>query len=371
MENQNVSAQQIIDEANNMEQILNDQKAASDALKASVESARTNLNAMKALDGQEISRGHVQPTDENGNAVGEPYDPVERFKLIIEPDLATLEKAFKDFDDAYSEYCDHVAKFKTALEEIRKSADKIATAVNEMIAALTDDKPTENPSETETENPSETETEETFDGPGGGYGGGGSPETYGGSPSYTPDPTKEEEEEEKDDEDYGDGDEGNEAEPTVQDPITTLTPLPTKITPTVTPTATTPSSTPTVTTPATTQQQTVTTGAAPVEQHSGGGYSGGGGYAYNPPTDTPTEEETVQEEVASSIDNIVKGRTATKIPTSSAPIAKASTTTAKSTGSSVIPAASGIAAAAVIGLGAKAFLDKKKQEEEEEEEQLL
>ena len=369
MENQNVSAQQIIDEANNMEQILNDQKAASDALKASVESARTNLNAMKALDGQEINRGHVQPTDEEGNPVGEPYDPVERFKLIIEPDLDTLEKAFKDFDAAYSEYCDHVAKFKTALEEIRNSADEIATAVNEMIAALIDDKPTEtdNPTETEEEDPSE----EPFDGPGGGYGGGGSPETYGGSPSYAPDPTKEEEEEEKDDEDYGDGDEGNETEPTVQDPITTLTPLPTKETTTVTPTATTPSSTPTVTTPATTQQPTVTTGAAPVEQHSGGGYSGGGGYSYNPPTDTPTEEETVQEEVASSIDNIVKGKTATKIPTSSAPIAKASTTTAKSTGSSVIPAASGIAAAAVIGLGAKAFLDKKKQEEEEEEEQLL
>ena len=161
-------------------------------------------------------------------------------------------------------------------------------------------------------------------------------------------------EDEKDDTDYGDGDEGSETEPTGSQPITTITPI-------------------TTTTPATTQQTTTTNGtiqtpAASTEQHVGGGYSGSGGFSYDS-TQTDTDEEQLEQQAASSIDNIINGRAAPKIPTSSAPIAKAQA--ARTTGSSVIPAASGLAAAAVIGLGAKAFLDKKKETEEEEEEEMF
>ena len=67
--------------------------------------------------------------------------------------------------------------------------------------------------------------------------------------------------------------------------------------------------------------------------------------------------------IKTSIDDIIKGNKYSKIPTSSAPIGKATTTT----GSSVIPISAGLSAAAAVGLGAKALLDKKAADEEEEE----
>ena len=377
-DNKNVSVEAIQKFANEvMEQLPKYNQEVSD-LVDQVSNLQSSLLSTLGLDGNNVEEGPCVCSEVTKKCA----KAVQKIRVITEPN-ADHEGFKQELQDAVNKIKDLQAEYTAASDKLNeccklcqdsaKTIEQLQKEIAEILGKIDENGKNpleEDPDATKVSEPDETTDPNTFVGPAGSPGG-GSPETYGSSPSYTPDtPTKEEEKEDDDDEDYGDGNEGNETEPTVQEPITTLAPLPTSIT--ATPTATTPSATPKVTTPASTQPTTVTTSAAPVETHSGGGYSGGGGYSYNAPAAVATEEESVQEEVASSIDNIVKGKTATKIPTSSAPIAKASTTTARSTGSSVIPAASGIAAAAVIGLGAKAFLDKKKQEEEaEEEEQFL
>lgn len=121
------------------------------------------------------------------------------------------------------------------------------------------------------------------------------------------------------------------------------------------PTVTTPSATPTEPTPTETPTPVVTE-EPPVENYTGG-YSG----YVQPPAPEPAPVEAPP-----TIDTIVQGREVARIPTSSAPIARATTAT-KSSGSAsfATTATAGAASAAIIGLGAKAYLDKKKQEEEE------
>ena len=63
----------------------------------------------------------------------------------------------------------------------------------------------------------------------------------------------------------------------------------------------------------------------------------------------------------SSIDEIIKGGKYTKIPTSTKPI------TTTSGGSSVIPIAAGLSAAAAAGIGAKAYMDHKRNSENEDD----
>ena len=61
------------------------------------------------------------------------------------------------------------------------------------------------------------------------------------------------------------------------------------------------------------------------------------------------------DDAATSIDDIIKGKSYTKIPTSNAPIARPTT----SSGNAFIPIAAGLSAAAAAGLGAKAYMDRK------------
>ncbi len=132
--------------------------------------------------------------------------------------------------------------------------------------------------------------------------------------------------------------------------IPTSTKIPTEI-----PTVTTPSATPTET-PTPTETEPPVTTEPPVVNNSGGysGYSRQAEVAPPAPVEAPP-----------TIDNIVQGRVTAKIPTSSAPIARATPAT-KSSGSAVFTSATtGVASAAVLGLGAKAYLDKKKAQEEE------
>ncbi len=354
-----------------------------------IDQSKTFVNSMKAaaaLHLTNVFEGEWMPDkDEDGNQIGwwrnvtkiyVHFSPTSDIPKCIDELMLLLGK-LESYKEDYNAEAEKLQKACDACNESADKIDELIRRLNEIFAegnakgtdvaaSIKEEKETKEEETKKEEEPEKDENDPnryTGVGPGTGP---GSTDNSSSSPSYTPpeQPTKEEEEDYKD-EDYGDGNEGNETEPTVQDPITTLTPLPTTVS------TTTPSSTSAVTTSASTQPTTVTTGTAPVESHSGGGYSGGSGYSYNASDIEQTEDEAIQEEVASSIDNIVKGKTVAKIPTSSAPIAKASTTTARSTGSSVIPAASGIAAAAVIGLGAKAFLDKKKQEEEEEEEEMF
>ena len=107
----------------------------------------------------------------------------------------------------------------------------------------------------------------------------------------------------------------------------------------------------------------VTPGAdAPASDHFGGGYSGAGGF------DGDAEPELSDlDAVKTSIDDIIKGNKYSKIPTSAKPLAKAQS---GSTGSTVIPLSAGLSAAAAVGLGAKAYLDKKTKSEDEEEEDI-
>lgn len=167
---------------------------------------------------------------------------------------------------------------------------------------------------------------------------------------------------------------------TTQPPITTQPPVggggPSTETPKVTtPTVTTPSvsievpTQPQVTTPVvepTYPEPTstvVTPGAdTPASDHFGGGYSGAGGF------DGDTEPELSDlDAVKTSIDDIIKGNKYSKIPTSAKPLAKAQS---GSTGSTVIPLSAGLSAAAAVGLGAKAYLDKKTRSEDEEEDDI-
>ena len=98
--------------------------------------------------------------------------------------------------------------------------------------------------------------------------------------------------------------------------------------------------------------------------HSGGGYSETEGYT--PSEDSITEispaenleENTMEElmdETTTSVDDIIRGNKYTKIPTSTTPIKK----NPKSSGSTIIPIAAGLSAAAAAGIGAKAYIDRK------------
>ena len=182
---------------------------------------------------------------------------------------------------------------------------------------------------------------------------------------------------------------GTQQPPTQQPEVTPPTEPPTTTKPptgggpgTETPKVTTPPTTPppTVTTPTTPEitvpevttptypeetQTVVTPGTdtpTSASDHFGGGYSGTNGF------DGETEPELSDlDAVKTSIDDIIKGNKYSKIPTSAKPIAKAQ---AGSTGSTVIPLSAGLSAAAAVGLGAKAYLDKKTRSEEEEEEDI-
>ena len=95
--------------------------------------------------------------------------------------------------------------------------------------------------------------------------------------------------------------------------------------------------------------------------------TGYGSYTPAPAVETPPEVEAPP-----SIDSVIKGRITTQIPTSSAPIAKVETKAkTKTSGSALITTTSGVAAAALVGLGAKAYLDKKKTEEEDKRAETL
>ena len=164
--------------------------------------------------------------------------------------------------------------------------------------------------------------------------------------------------------------------------VETVTPTETEVTiPTVTtqpivtttPAVTTPSATQTVTTPATVQPATVTTGGGSTggggTVHYGGGYTGTEGFKADELLEEVTEPELEEltEDASESIDEIINGTTNyTKIPTSSIPIAKP---TSSSKGNAFIPIAAGLSAAAAAGLGAKAYLDRKKNGDNGEEEE--
>ena len=349
------------------------------------------LKAAVALDNQVVEEGEIRTvTDDSGDDTYQIQWKVRaHVKLIGASGIDEVTNNFAKAQREQENYNSLIAEFKGNCEKLHGSAADISKAQQEIIAKLdelasedptaTEDSTTETPTTTEattTETPSTTETTttetpttteenptednpgtDTYGGtPGGGdYGGGGSGGGGGYTPAPTPTQTPTEEEPTDENTDYGDGDEGKEVEPTVATPNVTI--------PTVTQ-----APTPTVTQ---TQKPTEATQPtqAPTEKHTGGGYSASGGYKYDNSAPETTEEEALQEEAASSIDNIINGRTISKIPTSSAPIARIRTTSTK--GSSVIPAASGIAAAAVIGLGAKAYLDKKKAQEDEEEEEMF
>ena len=138
-------------------------------------------------------------------------------------------------------------------------------------------------------------------------------------------------------------------------PPTTQPTVPTVPTPT-TPTPTTPTSAPPAATEAPPYSETeLPPQHGPIGEHDGAGYAG-----------EDLEEALDSDAVMTSIDDIIKGNKYSKIPTSSAPIGRRTTTT----GSTVIPISAGLSAAAAVGLGAKAYLDKKTNDEEDEDEAI-
>ena len=186
------------------------------------------------------------------------------------------------------------------------------------------------------------------------------------------------------------------ATPTEPEPTPTVTPTPTgEPTPTVTPTPTgepTPTVTPTAgpsptATPETPIETTVTTHTGGGSTGGGGGgYSGGGGDGYTdysgggasaaatvpenttegvPEEEVPDDIVGIEDEIDEGLDTIVKGDDVSKIPVSNDPIV-----TKKSSGSSVIPIAAGLSAAAAAGLGAKAYMDHKKNNSDDSSEEF-
>lgn len=115
-----------------------------------------------------------------------------------------------------------------------------------------------------------------------------------------------------------------------------------------------------------TQAQDVAASDGGGATHTGGGYTADGGYTGD--TQAFSEDETsdllpLDDALSgvSSIDEIIKGGKYTKIPTSTKPI------TTTSGGSSVIPIAAGLSAAAAAGIGAKAYMDHKRNSENEDD----
>ena len=126
-------------------------------------------------------------------------------------------------------------------------------------------------------------------------------------------------------------------------------------------------------------------------KHTGGGYSGSGGYrggstsngggysayhnsnnttsgvATNTPDTAPPIDDVLDNSTA-SIDDVIKGSKYTKIPTSSKPIT--TTSASGSGGSAVIPVVAGLSAAAAAGIGAKVYMDRKKNNENGEYDEI-
>lgn len=167
--------------------------------------------------------------------------------------------------------------------------------------------------------------------------------------------------------------------PTTQ---TTTPSTPTTTTPSTPTTNTTTPSTPTTTTPPSGNgnNNVVTTqasnpGTTQTTQHTGGGYSGSGGYrgytgGGTSGTEAVTETASVEDvlsESTTSIDDVIKGSKYTKIPTSSRPI---TTTASGSSGSAAIPVVAGLSAAAAAGIGAKVYMDRKKNNENGEYDEI-
>ena len=155
---------------------------------------------------------------------------------------------------------------------------------------------------------------------------------------------------------------------------------------TTSPTTTSPETTsPTTSTPSSSQTPSSTiltpkNNSNSEQVHTGGGYSSSGGYTgtgdYNPDTSTATPNATpstpgtpetvtpgntskLTDEELASIKNVIDNSKThtTTIPKSNTPIN--SNTKSGGGGSSVIPIAAGLTAAAAAGLGAKAYLDRK------------
>lgn len=118
--------------------------------------------------------------------------------------------------------------------------------------------------------------------------------------------------------------------------------------------------------------------------HTGGGYTGTGGYtsgqenttgdmtdgiidgAVDGTTGTDSGITGALTEGTTSIEDVIKGSKVTKIPTSPSPV----TTTSSSSGSSaVIPIAAGLSAAAAAGIGAKAYMDRKRNNDNGEDDE--
>ena len=100
------------------------------------------------------------------------------------------------------------------------------------------------------------------------------------------------------------------------------------------------------------------------EYHSGGGYDGSELLTDSLVLENADDLELLDEleESATSLDDIISGGTYQKIPTSSIPVST------KKNGSSVIPIAAGLSAAAAAGIGAKAYMDYKKNNDTDDEE---
>ena len=100
---------------------------------------------------------------------------------------------------------------------------------------------------------------------------------------------------------------------------------------------------------------------------TGESYNNDGGYTdnYNDASEAPvqTPEVAPYGDIENPIDGIIKKGDYTKIPKSDDPI----TTTSKSGGSSVIPIAAGLSAAAAAGIGAKAYMDRKRNNDVDED----
>ena len=144
-----------------------------------------------------------------------------------------------------------------------------------------------------------------------------------------------------------------------------------------TPAETTPAeTTPAETTPAETAPAATTTAGVfgndttSGDIHVGGEYNEENGFISNEENgielDGLEEIEDIIDENTTSIDDIVQGNKYTKLPTSSAPITSGS----KSTGSTIIPIAAGLSAAAAAGIGAKAYMDRKKNNDNGEDDEF-
>ena len=101
----------------------------------------------------------------------------------------------------------------------------------------------------------------------------------------------------------------------------------------------------------------------PGETHSGWSYSEGEGYVGEevPPLEETSDIIEKINDSKDSLEDIIKGGKISKIPTSSGPLSSKKVVK----GSSVIPIAAGLSAAAAAGLGTKAYLDRKNEKDDD------